>query len=102
METLKQEIKKLAELQKVLKDQRKTVHSKLERTIDPERAKWEHISNREYLRLLYAAQGLLRGKTFNQIESHFPEENHPLKSYQKLIDEIVKKHEDEKIVHISE
>ena len=41
------------------------------------------------LRLLYAAYGLLRGKSFSQTENHYPEENHPLNKYKKEIMSIV-------------
>lgn len=102
METLKNEIKNAAAMQIVLKDQRKTVRNKLERTIDPSVATWKHYSNREQLRIMYAAQGILRGKTFNQIENTFPDENHPLNAFKTSIDKLVELHKDEKIVHLSE
>lgn len=44
------------------------------------------------LRLLYAAYGLLRGKSFSQTESHYPEENHPLNKYKSEIMSIVDKY----------
>jgi len=76
METLKNEIKNLAKIQILLKDQRKTVYSKLKRTVEPQRAQWEHEANREQLRLMYAAYGLLRGKTLKQIEDNYNESDY--------------------------
>ena len=102
METLKNEIKTLAASQIILRDQRKSVYNKLERTITPKEAAWKHEANRDELRIMYAAQGLLRGKTFSQIESNYPEESHPLKEYQSRIDRLVVKHIDEQVVRVSE
>lgn len=50
------------------------------------------------LRLLYAAYGLLRGKTFSQIENHYPEENHPLNRYKSEIMSIIEDYSDEETV----
>jgi len=70
METLKQEIKKLAENQKELKNQRKTVKLDGERTMPTYEAAYKHYSNRTKLRHLYMALGLLRGRTAEQVESN--------------------------------
>jgi competence CoiA-like predicted nuclease len=108
METLKNEIKKLAEAQVVLRDQRKSVYNKLDRTIQPSEAAWKHEANREKLRIMYAASGLLRGKTFNQIESSYPEENHPLGMFKSQIEKLIELHKseferkNEEVVHLSE
>ena len=50
------------------------------------------------LRLLYAAYGLLRGKSFSQTENHYSEENHPLNKYKSEIMSIVETYSDEKTV----
>jgi len=50
------------------------------------------------LRLLYAAYGLLRGKSFSQTESAYPEETHPLNRYKSEIMEIVNLYKDEETV----
>jgi precorrin-6x reductase len=65
---LKSEIKKLAEEQKVLKNQRKTVHLVGERTMDPWKASVQHSANRIKLNEMYQAYGLMRGKTPEQIQ----------------------------------
>jgi len=39
---------------------------------------------------MYAAYGQARGKSFYQVENHYPEENHPLNNYQGTIDRILK------------
>jgi len=86
---LKNDIKKLVEEQKILKNQRKTERLVGERTMDFRLAAYKHRSNREKLRLMYAAYGLMRGKKFSQIENHFPEENHPLIKYLDKISKII-------------
>lgn len=50
------------------------------------------------LRLLYAAYGLLRGKSFSKTESAYPEETHPLNRYKSEIMEIVNLYKDEETV----
>jgi hypothetical protein len=105
METLKNEIKKLAENQTVLRDQRKSVHNKLERTIDPREATWKHLANREQLRLLYAAYAILRGRTIEEVDVLNPTKDESKKSILQCrtqIEKIVAEHIDEKVVRISE
>jgi len=87
---LKLKIKELSETQIELKNQRKTTKIVGTRTMEPWQASYKHSSNREDLRILFAAYGLLRGKTFNQIENCFPEENHPLNQFKNEIDKLVK------------
>lgn len=41
---------------------------------------------------MYAAYGITRGKSFSQIENHFPEIDHPLKYYQASIDRFLQKY----------
>jgi len=91
----KEDIKKMSENQRSLKNQRKTVKLVGERTMEPWQATYEHQSNRENLRLIYAAYGLMRGKSFSQTENKFPEEDHPLKEYQSKIDKIIEKYSQE-------
>jgi len=89
---MKEDIKTKAEEQKFLKNQRKTVKIVGERIIPAKDATYKHMSNREDLRIMYAAYGIARGKTFSQIENHFPEVDHPLEKYQKSIDRILEKY----------
>ena len=65
----RQEIAKLEKEQKVIKPQRKTENFKGERTMDHWSAAEKVIENKHQLRIMYAAYGLMRGKTLGQIES---------------------------------
>lgn len=87
---MKSDIKVKAEEQRFLKNQRRTTKLVGDRTMSPSDATYKHQLNRENLRVMYAAYGLARGKTFNQIENHYPEENHPLNNYQGSIDRFLK------------
>lgn len=98
METLKNEIKNLVAVQKELKNQRKTVNLVGDRTMEPWVASFKHVANRHTLRLMYAAYGVMRGKTYSQIENHFDEESHPLKKYESKINAIIEKYAVE-IIH---
>jgi hypothetical protein len=94
---MKADIKAMVELQKFYKNQRKTVHIVGERKLEARDATYKHMANREDLRMMYAAYGLARGKTFSQIESRCSEENHPLKNHplknhQRTIDRILEKY----------
>lgn len=86
---MKEDIKTKAELQKFYKNQRKTEKIIGERKMPASEATYKHQTNREDLRVMYAAYGIARGKSFSQIENHYPEENHPLQKYQKTIDRIL-------------
>ena len=86
---MKEDIKAMVEEQRFYINQRKTVKLKGERKMKPSEAQWKHQANRQKLRLMYAAYGIARGKNFNQIENHYPEENHPLAQYQEEIDKIL-------------
>jgi len=90
---MKADIKIKVEEQKFFKNQRKTEHLVGERKISPYDAIYKHAANREDLRMMYAAYGQARGKSFSQIENHYPEENHPLHGYQKTIDRILEGYE---------
>jgi hypothetical protein len=85
----KNDIKELSEQQRNLKNQRKTVRFTGTRTMSPSEATWKHQMNREKLRLMFAAYGLMRGKSFSQIENKFPEEGHPLNDYKMKIGKII-------------
>ena len=65
----RQEIAKLEKEQKEIKPQRKTENFKGTRTVDHWTASEKVIKNKKRLRMMYAAYGLMRGKTFEQIES---------------------------------
>jgi len=86
---MKIDIKAKVELQKFYKNQRKTEKLVGERKMSPSDATYKHMSNREDLRAMYAAYGVARGKSFSQIENHYPEEGHPLHAYQRTIDRIL-------------
>lgn len=85
-------IKNMAEEQKFLKNQRKTEKLVGERKISPSDAVWKHYCNREQLRMLYAAYGILRGKKYSEIENHYPDKNHPLQQYERSIERVLKEH----------
>ena len=89
---MKEDIKTKAEEQKFLKNQRKTDKIVGERKMPAKDAQYKHMANREDLRVMYAAYGIARGKSFSQIENHFPEADHPLQKYQKSIDRILEKY----------
>lgn len=90
---IKADIKELVEKQKFYKNQRKDVHLQGERKMPAWEATYKHQSNRERLRVMYAAYGLMRGKSFSQTENHYPEENHPLNEYRYQIDKLMKVYE---------
>lgn len=98
METLKNEIKKLAESQKSLKNQRKTDYIVGERIIPAWEATYRHIANRHALRIMYAAYGSMKGKKYSEIENHYPEEGHPLNQFTTQILELVEKYESKETV----
>ena len=66
-----------------------------EREIEPWQAALEHRVNRGELRILYAAYALLRGKTYHDVENHYPEENHPLNQFNDTINDIVEKYQEQ-------
>lgn len=102
---IKNEIKKLAENQKTLKNQRKTVHIKGERVMEPWKAAYLHVSNRHQLRLLYAAYHVLRGKDLNLFETLKQKDGkYPISFYSKQIEKLVEKYgkteENEEVVRV--
>lgn len=87
---LKSEIKELVLEQKFLKNQRKTVNLVGERKIGEFEATMKHISNREKLRLMYAAYGIIRGKTFETVCTYYSRSyGNSLKRFEDVIYEIV-------------
>ena len=82
-------IKEMVEMQKFYKNQRRTEKLVGDRKMRPSEATYKHQTNREDLRVMYAAYGLARGKSFSQIENKYPEENHPLNGYQHRIDRVL-------------
>ena len=89
---MKEDIKKMVELQKFYKNQRKTEKIVGERKMPAYEATYKHAANREDLRIMYAVYGLARGKKFSQIENHYPEDEHPLHKYQRTIDRVMEKY----------
>lgn len=91
---LKEHIKFLAEQQPILRDQRKTVHNKLDRTVTPQQASSKHSDNRWNLRLLYATQQLLKGVPLEEIEKSNRPTTEPLTSawIKKQLDKLVEKY----------
>jgi len=71
---LKKDIKEKVELQKYYKNQRKTVHKDCSRKfgdlpdISPSDAAWKHMCNREELRRMYLAYGILRNRDLDTID----------------------------------
>lgn len=71
MKNLKKEIKQLSENQRFLKDQRKSVHIKGERKLEPWIAAYTHKENRSKLRIMYGAYTILRLKELPESEKQF-------------------------------
>jgi hypothetical protein len=85
----KNDIKELSKQQRFFKNQRKTVKLVGERKISTSEATWKHQLNRDKLRLMYAAYGLMKGKSFSQIENKYSEEGHPLNDFKIKIGKII-------------
>ena len=66
-QAIREAAKTLAAKQPVLKNQRKSVHIKGERTMDRWEAVCAHSNNRYLLNQLYAAQSFLRGRDLQTI-----------------------------------
>lgn len=92
IEQIKNDIKSLVEKQKFYRNQRKEVYIIGNREITTNEATYLHRLNGHKLRLLYAAYGILRDKSFSQTENHYPEDNHPLNSFKLEIDKLVDKY----------
>jgi hypothetical protein len=89
---MKSDIKAMVEKQKFYKNQRRTEKLVGKRKMPAWEATQKHQYNREELRAMYAAYGQARGKSFSQIENHYPEEGHPLKDhpFPRKIERIIK------------
>ena len=86
---MKSDIKIKVEKQKFYKNQRRTEKLIGKRKIPTWEANYKHYLNREDLRIMYAAYGIARGKSFSETENHYPEKGHPLHTYQRTIDRIL-------------
>jgi hypothetical protein len=84
---LKTKIKELASNQLSLKNQRKTVNLAGTRTMPTWEASYKHSSNREELRSLYMAYGIIRGKNPEDIER-----NPKTPINQRLVDKLVEQY----------
>lgn len=91
---LRQEIAALEKEQINMKAQRKTVNLKVERTISQYEAAEKVRTNRIKLRVMYAAYGLMRGKTFEIIENRHGNQSttHPLIAYCRDINKVLNKY----------
>lgn len=85
----KEDIKKLAEEQKSLKNQRKTVHLVGERKVNPYDAANQIRRNKYLLTHMYHTYNLIRGK-----ESNY--NDYPIDNYQ--VDKLLKKYKVEEVV----
>ena len=52
----------------------------------------KHYFNGKQLRIMYAAYGIIRGKSYSQIENYYSEEMHPLKQFDNQIQKLVEKY----------
>lgn len=86
---LKKDIKEKVELQKFYKNQRKTVKLVGKRKISPSDATWKHMYNREELRKMYLAYGLLRNKKLSDIDRNYKD---VLKGAERIAEEYKKKY----------
>lgn len=85
----KNAIKIMVKNQRSYKNQRKTVNIIGERIMSTSDATYKHYVNREDLRIMYAAYGIARGKTFSEIENRYSEERHPLNHRKLEIDRVL-------------
>jgi hypothetical protein len=68
---IKEKIKVLSKEQRVLKNQRKTIHLVGERTIEPWAAYFQHQANRSELKDLYITYRLLKGVPIEEIQAQY-------------------------------
>lgn len=89
--TIKEKIKVLSQEQRVLKNQRKTIHLQGERTMEPWQAFYRHQANRSELRKLYFAYGIIKGRDLevlkleNKCYINMDEVNKLVEEYEKII-----------------
>jgi len=95
---MKIDIKKMVEEQKFYKSERKNG-----KTMRPSEAQWKHSAMRKRLRIMYAAYGVARGKSFSQVEKHYENcDPHPLQQYLSQINGIIDKYKIEVPIEIKE
>ena len=87
---LKNDIKALAESQKELRNQRKTVNLEGTRKMEPWMAAMDHRSNRAKLRAMYTAYAILRGQSPSEIDSGKFETEWDESHYKTSVDEMLK------------
>ena len=95
IKSMREKIAALEKVQKNTKEQRKTVNFHGERTMPTWKATMLVPEQREQLRIMYAAYGLLRGKKFSQIENNskpLDDGKHPLTLYLPEINEFLEKY----------
>lgn len=68
---IKEKIKVLSQEQRVLKNQRKTIHLVGERTMEPWQAYFRHQANRSELTELYITYSLLKGRNIEEIQAQY-------------------------------
>ena len=95
IKSMREKIAALEKVQKNTKEQRKTVNFHGERTMPTWKATMLVPEQREQLRIMYAAYGLLRGKKFSQIENNskpLDDGKHPLTLYLSEINKFLEKY----------
>lgn len=90
MNKLKLDIKEMAAMQPVLKNQRKTVKIEGDRFMDAETARRKHLRNRDVLRYMHIAYGMMKGKTLDDIEPRRKSE-----PYMKHVNEFIERYSKE-------
>jgi len=97
---IKEDIKKMVDEQKLYKKSRKNATIIVDANgyrhwdpMSPSEAQWKHRMMRKRLRIMYAAYGQARGKSYSQIENRYPEENHPLYGWDGEIKSIIEKYQ---------
>lgn len=91
---LKNDIKKVVEIQKLQKSQRKTIHLVGDRVMEPYVATYRSQMTSHKLRIMYAAYGLMRGRSYSSIESHYDDESHPLRKFESEILKVMESYEE--------
>lgn len=95
IKSMREEIAALEKVQKNTKEQRKTVNFHGERTMHHWVATEQAKQNKQTLRAMYAAYGLLRGKKFNETENKaklLNDGTHPLTQYLPEINDFLEKY----------
>ena len=90
IDKFRSDIKVLAEGQKELRNQRRTVNHVGERTMEPWRAAMDHRSNRAKLRAMYSAYAILRGHSPAEIDKGSFETDWDESHHKTLVDQMLK------------